>query len=200
MLNCCLIKVQRLAPLELPRVGFHRSRCRIILLISDKNPIPRLFGSEHQATIRTIRTTKTLTISALFVSVTHTEIAGGESVIDSDTIDIHGQRLLLHDLDPPEKDQPCYDACGQAYWCGTIGARSHEEFISASPVNYHKRTPERYDRTVADCSVRGANIEEWILGNGHALTYRRYSSGYFGAEQETMNNITASGTTPSDRL
>ncbi len=130
-----------------------------------------------------------LVAGAILIScAAHADIVGRASVIDGDTIDIHGQRIRLHGVDAPEKGQPCHDAAGQAYRCGKNSARALDEFIGQSPVTCHERTTDRYGRTVADCSVRGEDIELWLVRNGHALAYRRYSSDYTGAEQEAKNN------------
>ncbi len=115
------------------------------------------------------------------------EIVGRASVIDGDTIEIHGQRIRLHGIDAPEKGQPCFDASGKAYRCGQIAAMALDEFIGASPVSCRERDTDRYGRTVATCAVRGVDIEAWLVQNGHAFAYRRYSSDYIGAEQEARN-------------
>lgn len=130
-----------------------------------------------------------VSILALFVAtVAHAEISGRASVIDGDTLEIHGQRIRLHGIDAPEKGQPCFDAGGREYRCGTIAARALDQFIGDSTVTCRERTTDRYGRTVAACSVRGQDIEEWLVRNGYALAYRRYSSDYIGAEQEAKNN------------
>lgn len=115
------------------------------------------------------------------------DIVGRASVIDGDTIEIHGERVRLHGIDAPEKGQPCFDAAGKPYRCGQIAAMALDEFIGASPVQCRERDVDRYGRTVAECSVRGEDIELWLVRNGHAMAYRRYSSAYIGAEQEARN-------------
>lgn len=115
------------------------------------------------------------------------DIIGRPSVIDGDTIEIHGQRIRLHGIDAPEKGQPCFDASGKVYRCGHIAAMALDEFIGASPVTCRERDVDRYGRTVADCSVRGEDIELWLVRSGHAMAYRKYSSAYIAAEQEARN-------------
>jgi endonuclease YncB( thermonuclease family) len=115
------------------------------------------------------------------------EIVGRASVIDGDTIEIHGQRIRLHGIDAPEKGQPCFDASGKSYRCGQIAAMALDEFVGASPVTCRERDTDRYGRTVATCAVRGVDIQAWLVRNGHAFAYRRYSSDHVGAEQEAKN-------------
>lgn len=115
------------------------------------------------------------------------DIIGRASVIDGDTIEIHGQRIRLHGVDAPEKGQPCFDASGKPWRCGPAAANVLDEFIGVSPVACHERDVDRYGRVVATCTVRGEDIEAWLVRNGHAMAYRRYSSDYIGAEQEAKN-------------
>lgn len=116
------------------------------------------------------------------------EVVGRASVIDGDTIEIAGQRIRLHGVDAPEKGQPCFGADERPYRCGPIAANALDEFIGQSPVSCHERATDRYGRLVADCSVGGRDIEEWLVRNGYAMAYRRYSSDYVAAEQEAKNN------------
>ena len=128
-----------------------------------------------------------LLLLAALPSIAMADIIGRASVTDGDTIEIHGQRIRLHGVDAPEKGQSCFDVSGQPYRCGQRAAMALDEFIGASPVHCRERDVDRYGRTVADCSVRGEDIELWLVRSGLAMAYRRYSSDYIGAEQEAKN-------------
>jgi endonuclease YncB( thermonuclease family) len=134
---------------------------------------------------------KRLALSALavmFSGACLADIMGRASVIDGDTIEIHGQRIRLHGIDAPEKGQHCFDATNRPYRCGQRAAMALDEFISQSPVTCQEKDVDRYGRTVASCRVRGEDIELWLVRGGHAFAYRRYSSDYIGAEQDAKNN------------
>ncbi len=45
------------------------------------------------------------------------DVAGTVSVIDGDTIEVHGQRIRLHGIDAPESQQPCFME-GTLWQCG----------------------------------------------------------------------------------
>jgi endonuclease YncB( thermonuclease family) len=115
------------------------------------------------------------------------EIVGRASVIDGDTIEIHGQRIRLHGVDAPEKGQPCFRGDGSVWRCGQQSALVLSDFLGASPVSCKQVDMDRYGRIVADCYVRGVDVQEWLVGAGWAMAYRRYSSAYVGAEQSAKN-------------
>ena len=115
-------------------------------------------------------------------------LSGVASVIDGDTIDIHGQRIRLFGIDTPEKGQTCDDATGQPYRCGQKAAFVLADFIGRSPVSCEPKANDRYGRIVGRCFVRNIDMNEYMVRSGWALAYRRYASDYIGAEQEAKNN------------
>lgn len=111
-----------------------------------------------------------------------TGISGTASVVDADTLDIHGERVRLNGVDAPESGQKCKDSAGALYRCGTVAANALDAWINRNPVTCDVTGKDRYGRSLADCSVRGESIQGWLVSNGHALAYRAYSTAFIPAE------------------
>ena len=112
------------------------------------------------------------------------EIAGVASVIDGDTIEIHGRRIRLHGIDAPESRQTCLDANGAAWRCGQQAALALQDLIGRRTVTCDERDVDRYGRVIGRCLVGDLDINEWLVAQGLALAYRHYSMDYVPAEIE----------------
>jgi endonuclease YncB( thermonuclease family) len=112
------------------------------------------------------------------------EISGVASVVDADTLDVHGERIRLVGVDAPESKQQCRDAGGKFYRCGQVSALALDEWLNHNPVTCTVEDKDRYSRFLAQCSVRGASVQEWLVSNGYALAYRTYSKQYVPAEEK----------------
>ena len=118
------------------------------------------------------------------------DITGPARVIDGGTIDVAGQRIRFHGIDAPESGQTC--VVGLEVWlCGQKADHALYNFIGTSSVTCQERDVDRYGRIVATCAVRGRDIGAWMVLNGWALAYRRYSLDY--VDQERRARIAALG-------
>jgi endonuclease YncB( thermonuclease family) len=111
-------------------------------------------------------------------------LAGTASVIDGDTIEVHGERIRLHGIDAPESDQTCLDAAGQKWRCGQQAALALQDLIGRRTVTCEERDTDRYGRIIGRCTAGGVDIGRWLVAEGLALAYRRYSRDYVAAEEE----------------
>ena len=117
-------------------------------------------------------------------SIAHADLIGVASVIDADTIEIHGQRIRLHGIDAPEGRQNCLDADGRTWRCGQRAALALQDLIGRRTVTCDERDVDRYGRVVSRCFVGNVDVNEWLVAQGLALAYRRNSGDYVAAEDD----------------
>ena len=111
-------------------------------------------------------------------------LAGIASIIDGDTVEIHGERIRLYGIDAPESRQNC-KRDGQPWRCGKDAAFALADKIASKPVECtSKGKPDRYGRTVAVCRLAGEDLNAWMVSQGWALAYRQYSRDYVPQENE----------------
>ncbi|MDE5452543.1 thermonuclease family protein [Bradyrhizobium sp. CSA112] len=110
-------------------------------------------------------------------------LTGQASVIDGDTLEIHGNRLRLWGIDAPESDQLCRTKSSDHYRCGQKAANDLDAFISR-PVECVEVDRDQYRRAVAVCTVADIDLAEWLVKNGQALDWPLYSKGAYAAAQD----------------
>jgi endonuclease YncB( thermonuclease family) len=115
------------------------------------------------------------------------DIAGTASVIDGDTIEIHGQRIRLSGFDAPERGARC----------GAINVYQKASLALADIIGMHTVTcmsqgTDRYGRIVATCSVNGVDLGHELVRKGWARDWPQYSQRTY-AEDEVSARAAARG-------
>jgi len=114
-------------------------------------------------------------------------LTGVASVIDGDTLEIREQRTRLHGIDAPESRQLCATAEGQRWRCGQQAALSLADRIGHRQVSCTVRDIDRYGRFIAVCHQDGTDLNGWLVREGWAVAYRRYSRDYIRDETEARS-------------
>src|SRR5262249_52764697 len=96
------------------------------------------------------------------------DFVGQASVVDGDTLEIHGIRIRLWGIDAPEISQLCRGEDSLQYRCGAQAANDLDAFIARRPANCSPLSLDQYGRTVATCSVGGTDLGEWLVRKGLA--------------------------------
>ena len=116
------------------------------------------------------------------------EIVGIPIITDGDTIKIINKRIRLHGIDAPENEQLCKKNFKE-YSCGKIATDALEKKINRNQVlcKVHDRL-DRYKRYIGVCFAGRINLNQWMVRNGHAVAYRRYSKDYVRDENYAKKN------------
>ena len=114
-------------------------------------------------------------------------IQGTTSVIDGDTIEIHGKRIRLDAIDAPESSQLCLDAASNRYRCGQKSAFMLADMIGRSVVSCEPKGHDRYKRVIAVCFKGETNLNAWMVAQGWAVAFRKYGIDYISQEDEARS-------------
>lgn len=120
-------------------------------------------------------------------ALTQEIIKGNAKVIDGDTIHIGNNKIRLHGIDAPEKNQKCF-ILNDEWNCGKQSTISLINLINLKKVNCIIIDKDRYSRKIGDCYVDEININKWMVKNGWALAYRNYSAKYIEDEEFAKKN------------
>ena len=117
-------------------------------------------------------------------------ISGIAKVIDGDTIKIKKNKIRLFGIDAPEKKQQCqkprfsifFLTFNKNYKCGEISTNKLKIKINKKLVMCKYNKKDRYNRFIAECYKDKININKWMISNGYAVAYKKYSKKFISQE------------------
>tara|TARA_B110001452_G_scaffold182950_1_gene153684 strand:- start:182 stop:1048 length:867 start_codon:yes stop_codon:yes gene_type:complete len=116
------------------------------------------------------------------------EISGVPSITDGDTIKISNKRIRFHGIDTPERKQICTKN-SKEYNCGKEATDALTKKINGKPVLCKVQDKlDIYKRYIGVCFVEEVNLNKWMVRNGYALAYKRYSKDYTEDEEYAKKN------------
>jgi len=124
----------------------------------------------------------------LDTKVIASEIYGFPIITDGDTIKILDNKIRLYGIDAPEKNQICTSNV-KKYNCGTVSTEALIKKISRNAVKcLTQKNKDRYNRFIGICFVQQVNLNKWMVRNGYAVAYKRYSKDYILDEEFAKTN------------
>ncbi|MDA9684118.1 thermonuclease family protein [Candidatus Pelagibacter bacterium] len=133
-------------------------------------------------------------ILLIFVSkVTAEEISGIPKIIDGDTVHINNYKFRLEGIDAPEMKQQCKKeslkissiigfSFYKDYSCGQVSKAKLKAKINRSKIKCIFTSKDRYKRYIATCFKGETNLNQWMVRNGYAIAYKKYSKKYVSDE------------------
>src|SRR5215471_16431255 len=110
-------------------------------------------GEQHPRRIARMRWLVGILLLATTAAASES-IIGRASVVDGDTLEIHGTRIRLWGVDAPESNQLCRDDDAKHFRCGARAANDLDAFIRNRLVTcIEVEQDRRHGRRVGVCTV-----------------------------------------------
>ncbi len=128
----------------------------------------------------------------LFYNLSYSEeISGIPKIVDGDTIHLKSYKIRLEGIDAPEMKQKCklqylkvsFISFSKDYFCGAKSKKKLIDKINKSSVACKIISKDKYKRYLATCYKKKTNLNKWMVRNGHAVAYLRYSKRYIMDEE-----------------
>lgn len=111
------------------------------------------------------------------------DVTGVPKIRDANQVTIGNTRIRLAGSDAPGLDQLCLNADSERWNCGVA---AHDALVARASDKTWTCRPQRTDRfgrTIAKCEADGEDIAQWLVKNGWALSYVRFSHAYDADEK-----------------
>jgi len=105
-------------------------------------------------------------------------VHGPAVITDGDTVVVEGQKIRLIGIDAPESDQLCLNREGQTWTCGIAARDALIRRAGHRTLTCVLTGQDRYKRALGHCGIEGEDVGRWMVRNGWALPFIRYSREY----------------------
>ena len=108
-------------------------------------------------------------------------------VIDGDTIKIGNEKIRFGGIDAPELKQICFKN-EEKISCGILAKNVLKKKIGKETPKCISEGKDVYKRTIAECFINGESLSKFLVGNGYAFAYRKYSRKFIKDERFAKKN------------
>ena len=120
----------------------------------------------------------------MFFDVGFTDVL---KVVDGDTIVLNGEKIRFAGIDTPELKQKCIKN-DQKVFCGVLAKKLLLEKIGNKTPECIREGKDIYKRTLAECFINGESLSVFLVRNGYAFAYRKYSDKFIKEEEFAKKN------------
>lgn len=124
-----------------------------------------------------------LFLASMTMTAEASELRSVPHIVDADTVYVGGQKIRLSGIDAPEMDQNCIDGQGRDDNCGITAKTRLEAFSGNREWKCGINGSDAYGRHLGVCHVDGEDVNRWLVRNGWALAFTRYSKTYVEDEK-----------------
>ena len=129
-----------------------------------------------------------ISICLIFFFITYNDVKSSElKIIDGDTIYLNGEKIRFSGIDTPEIKQTC-NKNSEVVKCGIQAKKLLAKIIGNNRVNCVREGKDRYKRTLAECFVNNLSLSSYLVKNGYAFAYRKYSKKFIADEDFARSN------------
>ena len=127
-------------------------------------------------------------ICLIFFFLTYNDVKSYEiKIIDGDTINLNNEKIRFTGIDTPELKQTC-NKNNEIIYCGIQARQLLINKIGKNKVNCIKEGKDQYKRTLAECFVNDLSLSRFLVRQGYAFAYRKYSKKFIEDENFAKNN------------
>ena len=125
-------------------------------------------------------------LSSLFL-FSNNLFASHVTVIDGDTIRLGDVKIRFSGIDAPEINQTCVASEGKVA-CGKISRDLLIEKVTNNKISCTDEGKDFYGRVLGECFVNGESLSAYLVREGFAFAYRKYSKKYIEDEEYAKFN------------
>ena len=129
-----------------------------------------------------------ISILLIFFFLTYNDVKSSElKIIDGDTIHLNGEKIRFSGIDTPEIKQNCIKN-NEVIKCGIKAKELLIKVIGNEKIDCVREGKDQYKRTLAECFVNDLSLSSYLVKNGYAFAYRKYSKKFIADEDFAKSN------------
>ena len=116
-----------------------------------------------------------ISVCLIFFFLTYFDVKSDKiKIIDGDTIHLNGKKIRFSGIDTPEIRQTCTKN-NEIVKCGIQARELLVKIISNNNIKCIEEGIDQYKRILAECFVNDLSLSSYLVKNGYAFAYRKYS-------------------------